>query len=58
MPEWTMPTIVAQRSCFRECYIEPTSAGNCHRDLRDFERMCQPRSLVVSWEHKDLRFAR
>jgi hypothetical protein len=56
MSKWRMTEVMRQRQRFGEVLIEPQRAGERARDLRDLQRVGQPRAVVITLvEHKDLR---
>ena len=57
MAERRMAEIVGQRQRFGEVFVESEHAGKRSRHLSDFERMGQPRAVMVALvEDKDLGF--
>ena len=43
-----MADIVGERECFDEVLVQPQRAGERPRDRRDFERVREPRAVVVA----------
>ena len=56
MPEWRMTEIMPERQCLGEILVKAERAGDRSRDLLDFERVRQPRPVVIAFvEGEDLR---
>ena len=56
MAERRVPKVVAERDGFGQVLVEAQGAGDGAGDLADFQRMGQPRAVVVPLRgEKDLR---
>ena len=57
MTEWRMAKIVGKRDRFGQILVEPKLPRDRARNLGYFERVCQPRPIVVALvRQEDLRF--
>ena len=57
MAEGRVPQIMGKRQRLGEILVQPQCAGECAGDLRDLERMGEPRAVMVALvEHEHLGF--
>ena len=57
MAAGTVAAVVAERDRLDERHVEPQRPPDARRDLRDLERVREPRALVIGGEDEDLRLA-
>ena len=53
VPERRVPEVVAERDGLGQLLVQPEHLGDAARDLRDLERVRQPRAVVIAGRREE-----